>query len=519
MAANARSSVIKRNIMINMLGSAWSTVLLLAIVPIQIKILGVEAYGLLAFLASVQILLNVFDLGLSPTVTREVAADQSPDFRHSRNLMQSVTLVYWGIGVLLSLALAASAPWLVTGWLRLDGLAPDMATLVIQLGALAILLRWPSTLFGGVIAGRQRFDLLNLLSTGFVTVGLLGGIAVILLSSNIIALMVWRVVTALIETTASAIVCFRLLPGLTIRPRIRSQLAKQVSPFAGSMSALAIQGLLLTQSDRFIISKVLPIVALGYYVLAFNTAASLITLQSTVSSVMFPAFTADYVRGEREVLALRCLKAVQIVTFCLAFPAFLLVFFGYDVLQVWIDRETAQSTYLVLAILALAALLNAPLNVLSTLAISTGKMRSLLLMNIGGLFGYLPCVYLLVTRFSLLGAAVAFLLLQVFYLTVFPPVALRVLEEPHARTWLVRNAFPFILLGVTTVGLAKVAVTTTGGGIVVGTLAGVVAGMAYLAFAFVAFHEDLQRTGQHVIGRATLGLRRAVGLLSGTRVG
>jgi O-antigen/teichoic acid export membrane protein len=79
----AKNRVIGRNILANVFGGSWSLFLSLLIVPLKMRILGVDAFGLLAFIASLQVILGIFDLGLSPTIAREVAIDTSPNLRHA----------------------------------------------------------------------------------------------------------------------------------------------------------------------------------------------------------------------------------------------------------------------------------------------------------------------------------------------------------------------------------------------------------------------------------------------------
>jgi O-antigen/teichoic acid export membrane protein len=503
--------MIKRNVLANMLGGGWGMILGFLLVPVQIRILSVEAYGLLAFLASVQIIFNVFDLGLSPAITREVAGDKSPDLAHSRDLVQSLALVYSGIGVVLSLALAMAAPWIATDWLKLEGLSTETARLALQLGALAILIRWPVTFFGGVIAGRQRFDLLNLLGAGLATVILVVSIAVVWLTHSLIALLIWRVMGAAIELALVVVLCFHLLPGLSLRLKAPMAAVRHVWRFAGGMNALSIQGLIVTQGDRFLISRILPISALGYYAVAYGMAQTLSTMQGTISSVMFPAFTATFVRDDRELLAVQCAKAAQFVTFVIAFPAFLLVFFGYDILRLWINRETAQAAYIVLGILALAFLLNAPLNILSTMSVATAHIRTLLLINGVGVIAYLPILVFLTMRYALVGAALTFLFLQVYYLAIFPRLALHILDQGRPAAWLARNALPFALVGLATVGSAKAIAVGAGLDTLMTLLLLVVAGLVYLAAAFPALHRDLRRLGAGHLTQAYWSIRRLIG--------
>ena len=58
-------STIAKNIFSNLFATAFITVLTLAVIPVQIHILGVESYGLIGFIATLQVVFIVFELGLS----------------------------------------------------------------------------------------------------------------------------------------------------------------------------------------------------------------------------------------------------------------------------------------------------------------------------------------------------------------------------------------------------------------------------------------------------------------------
>jgi len=66
-------SLIKRNLAANLVGNLWMPLLLVAVVPLYVELIGVEAFGLIGFFVTIQILLSQFDLGLSMTLNRELA--------------------------------------------------------------------------------------------------------------------------------------------------------------------------------------------------------------------------------------------------------------------------------------------------------------------------------------------------------------------------------------------------------------------------------------------------------------
>ena len=64
--------MLKRNLVANYAGQAWSAVMGLAFIPVYIHYLGVEAYGLIGLFAVLQAWLALLDMGLTPTLAREM---------------------------------------------------------------------------------------------------------------------------------------------------------------------------------------------------------------------------------------------------------------------------------------------------------------------------------------------------------------------------------------------------------------------------------------------------------------
>ena len=102
---------LKRNVVANVLERGWSLALTLLVIPFQVRILGIENYGLLGFIASLQVIFNLLDLGLGPTVIREVAADTDTSRSLSRTIVQPLATAYWAVagGIGVGLCLSATA--------------------------------------------------------------------------------------------------------------------------------------------------------------------------------------------------------------------------------------------------------------------------------------------------------------------------------------------------------------------------------------------------------------------------
>lgn len=482
---------LRANILANLAGAAWVAGLTIAITPLQIHLLGIEAYGLVALISVLQVAVAALDLGLSATVTREIAADGSHSGRSSLELVDSVSTVYWLIALLIAGVIYAGAPALAASWFRGAALNQTEVTRGIQLIAVYVALRWPVALYAGVLSGLQRMDVLNLIKTASVTLRLGGGLVLLLIFPSLMVFLGWFVASAALELFAYALVCYRSLPGMSLRPRFSLAAVRKVWRFSAAMSLIAIISVFLTQTDRFVVSKLLGLEALGYYSLAYNTAIGIALIHIAINGASLPAFSSDFGRKDEEQLRLRQGKASQVITYTVVVPCFALVFFGHDILRLWIGMREAEASWAPLSLLAAGVLLNAIVSTSYVVAIAYGRPGLLLKVNLVGLALYLPSLYLATAYLGIKGAAACWLMLNLYYLFSLAPLVQRGLLRQSFSGWLSGNVTPFVLAGLVCFGMPKLALhfgaaesLAAGlGALVLGACAYVVAGYFLLSDA------------------------------------
>ena len=64
---------LKKNVIANYFGNGWAAIMGLVFIPVYIRFLGMEAYGLIGLYAFLQTALVIVDAGLSPTLSREMS--------------------------------------------------------------------------------------------------------------------------------------------------------------------------------------------------------------------------------------------------------------------------------------------------------------------------------------------------------------------------------------------------------------------------------------------------------------
>ena len=96
-------SVIRRNVIANFAGKAWAVLMSLAFVPVYIKLLGIEAYGLIGFFLTLVAILSLLDLGLGTTLNRRLAqlSIEKNAAQEMCDLLRTLELIYLIIGIVI----------------------------------------------------------------------------------------------------------------------------------------------------------------------------------------------------------------------------------------------------------------------------------------------------------------------------------------------------------------------------------------------------------------------------------
>jgi len=160
-------SLLRVNTLANFAGQISGTVVSILVVPLYIHYLGTEAYGLVGFFLSLQSTLAILDLGLSVTANREVSRLIALKAENwvLRRFLRTLEIFYWLIGISVIALLGFASGWLAKDWIRANTLTHDQVRICIFLSVATIGIRWPTSLYQGVLRGSERQISLNLVQT------------------------------------------------------------------------------------------------------------------------------------------------------------------------------------------------------------------------------------------------------------------------------------------------------------------------------------------------------------------
>ena len=155
------------NVAANGLGRLWTLLANVIFVPIYIRFLGSESYGLVVAYITIVTSLQVLDAGLSPTLSRELALrmrgqQSAGQLRSARNLARTIELIACLVGVLVGLGILAFASLLAQKWFVTEHLSPERTTNAVRLIGLVIAVQWPSVAYQSALLGLEAQVQVNL---------------------------------------------------------------------------------------------------------------------------------------------------------------------------------------------------------------------------------------------------------------------------------------------------------------------------------------------------------------------
>ena len=393
---------VSRHTTYNFLGALLPLGIALVTIPLYLRVVGAERYGLLSICWLLLGYFGLFDFGISRAVSQKIASlREDSDESRSETFWTGLglTLVLAALAVPLTFPLAALALSFID---VPDGqLHGEVARAVPWLAAVlpvALL----GALLNGVLAGRQRFGTLNLIEgAGNVLFSIVPLALAWAFGPELWLLLAGSLGARLVPVTLLAAACARAVP--VGRPRFRREMVRQLAGYGGWVSVTSVIGPLLALWDRFAIGAVLGPKAVAIYVIPFSLAYRLVMVPAALTSALFPRF-AMASKEELERLSLAALTAVSVVMT----PVILVsILCAGPFFNIWLGREIGPPAAEVAYILLPAIWANSLALVAMSILQGQGKPKFVAFAHLMEILPYAGLLYAGLTLFGLKGAAAA----------------------------------------------------------------------------------------------------------------
>ncbi len=443
-------NLIKKNIIANFAGNIWKAIIGLVFVPLYIKFLGIEAYGLVGIFASLQAIFALLDMGLGATINREMArlsALLPSKEQEMRDLVRSLEIIYWCIAIIIGVIVVSIAPLIANHWLKSNQLPVKTIEQVLMIIGLVMAIQWPVSFYSGGLMGLQRQVLLNGINICIGTFRGVGAVMVLwLISPTIYAFFTWQLISSAVNVSFTCFSMWHSLPGSGKRPSFQMDLIYGVWRYAAGMNGITILVTLLTQADKIILSKMLTLEMFGYYTLASVVAMALYRFIEPIASSIYPQFTQLVALDDKKALVHLYHKACQFMSVLILPIAAVVVMFSYEILLLWTQNPiSASNTYLIVSILISGTVLNGLITLPYALQLAHGWTSLTLYTNMISVVIIIPLTIFMTKYYGAVGGACAWLILNCGYVTIAIQFMYRRLLPTEKGKWYREDiGIPFI---------------------------------------------------------------------------
>lgn len=432
-------SILKKNIAANLVGSIWQSFISLAFIPLYIKFMGIESWGLIGIFATLQTMFGLLDMGLSSTLNREMARLSVLPHKEQemRDLVRTLEVLYWSVAVFVGITVVALSPFIAHHWVNAGQLSPKTIEQALLIMGFVIALQMPVGFYSGGLMGLQKQVLLNTINVGISTLRGAGAVLILwLVSPTIQVFFLWQIIIGITNTFFLVLFLWRKLPLSDNKAVFQKPLLKGIWKFAAGMSGISILAVILTQLDKIILSKMLSLEMFGYYMLASVVAMSLGRLFTPVFYSIYPRFTQLISMGDHEGLKQLYHKSCQFMAVLILPVAIVIALFSHEILLIWTQNQaTADKTYLLVSILICGTALNGLMNPPYALQLASGWTRLPFYANLISVILFVPLIIYMTTCFGAIGAAIAWPVLNIGYVLFWIPIMHRRLLLKEKWRW------------------------------------------------------------------------------------
>lgn len=353
-----KASKVINNSIINLTTQIIPIFVALIFIPISIKVLGNELFGIYSLVVTFIVLFNYLNFGIAPATTKELAK-----YLAQNNFQKVISLLINSFLMMLFIGFVLAVIFLLFHYQISIYMFEESLNLQDIFSQLLRLLGFLSPFLMLVIFLRSALEakhlfLITSLNRAFLnSIIFISPILVSIESFTIITVFKFLIIVYIISTlTLGFFVYKEYLKNNVLSFNILDSKSLMQIGFWMMLSSLA--GIGLYYTDRFIIGSVISAAAVAYYVASYDLVTRLNIVSGSLTSALFPAFSHWFETKELEKIRGAVIFVSKIISFIVASISFILIVYAQELLTFWINAEYSEHSFLLLQYLTIGVLFN-----------------------------------------------------------------------------------------------------------------------------------------------------------------
>ena len=325
--------------------------------PFVVHHLGNALYGIWTLIVSLTGYLGLLDMGVRGAVTRYVAKYHAQGEHEDASGTASSALAFFSlagiVAILVSFVLAAVA----VKWFKIPPELLTSARIVVCLAGITVATSMISGVFGGVVVGLQRLELVNAIESGVMILRASCIVVALRVGYGIITLGIIQLASSLVAGVVIVVIAFRNYPELRIAAgRVERKHLQAVFSFGVYSFFLHIFSYLILYTDAVVIAAILPIVMVTFFSIASNLVTYSRQLVGGITSAFTPMASALEARGEHAFLQQETLNWTRYSTSLILAIGITFLIRGGTFIGLWMGPSYALLSGHVLTVLTIGTI-------------------------------------------------------------------------------------------------------------------------------------------------------------------
>jgi O-antigen/teichoic acid export membrane protein len=446
---------VSRNIISNFTGTLVILIVGFFLFPFVVHRIGANAFGIWMLVNGIIGYMGILDLGLTPTVVKKSAEYLAKGDKEALNSMvNAIFTIYLYIGAVVALVIFGLS--FVTH--RIFNISPqevDLFRMVLWIVGLQITLKFPFSIWHGLMAGLQDFHVINGINIGTNLVKALVTILLLISGFGLLSLIWLGFVLALAGWIINVLWVKHQLPFLRMQAiQFNIKMIKNLARFSTIMFLWQIVIQVLTWTDRIIIGLFLPVASITIYEIGTRiNIYSRHILNSVVLAVM-PASSELSVKEELAVLQHFYIRGTKYVLAIYVPVVLALLIYGKEFINLWMGKRFEQSVW-IMYVLLIGSLYQSQNSFASAMLIGMDVLKTFSKILIAYPIANIAFSLVFIKFWGLIGVAVATSLTFLIMETIFLIHAIKIFEI--RILYLLKSCYiPVTLSVILTVVLSKI---------------------------------------------------------------
>lgn len=417
---------VKRHASYNLVGAAIPIALALLTVPLYLRLVGPDRYGVLAIGWLLLGYFGLFDLGLGRATSFRIAALRDAPPQERAATFWSALSVNAAMGVVGGIVFWLAADYFFGQVFKVKEALRGEILAGVPVLAAAVPVATITGVLTGALQGREKFLETNMVSVLSTTLFQLLPLGVAWWNGpTLLPLLTAAIAARLAAVLVMGLRCYAEL-GRGHPIRFAAAEIPVLLKYGGWVSLTSVFGPMLVIVDRFAIGAILGATAVAVYTVPFQLAQRIAILPSSLTNALFPKMSA----GDAAARALLARRATRTLAGMVS-PLVLAGILGLEpFLHVWVGSDMALKAAPVGRVLLIGFWANAFALIPFTRLQASGRPDLVTKMLLLEVPPYLLGLYLGMTYFGLLGCALAFTARCVVDYLLLSFAAGRRLQEP-----------------------------------------------------------------------------------------